>query len=373
MHHGGDFGDTISQTYIRGSVSTFDYCHGDELSMLELSTMGKELGYGFDSRFCHKLNGQFVLMQTDEKIMNLAYVVNARRVVHIYLENAIVVGTQVSQICSNTLRPTIGKDVVIEDDYNNEYDPDSSSSEDDSDVVFNDSDYNLTHDNNEFEANVDKDIEFVGLSDKAEIDQSYAETIQKLANIDGDCDGGSSSELSSGMEFKTHALFRDAVKQYAIKCGKVIKFLKSDRSKVRTVCKDNVFRVKTFEDQHTCTRTYHVPWVSTTWICNTYKDRIRSNPTWPYKSLAQTIEKEWTCKVSLTRVYSAKQKALDLIEGTTNEQFGMLYAYAEEIMKTNPGTRVTIKANSPPVEVQTVDVQGAKELITSGHRYLDVR
>lgn len=46
------------------------------------------------------------------------------------------------------------------------------------------------------------------------------------------------------MEFKTHALFRDthalfrdAVKQHAIKCGKVIKFLKSDRSKVRAVCK----------------------------------------------------------------------------------------------------------------------------------------
>lgn len=87
-----------------------------------------------------------------------------------------------------------------------------------------------------------------------------------------------------------------------------------------------------------------MPWVSTTWICNTCKDRIRSSPTWPYKSLAQTIEKEWTCKVSLTKVYRVRQRALNLIEGTPNEQFRMLYAYAEEIMKTNPGTRVTIKA-----------------------------
>ncbi|KAI8536989.1 hypothetical protein RHMOL_Rhmol10G0300000 [Rhododendron molle] len=216
--------------------------------------MGEELGYGFDNRFYHKLNGQFFLMQTDKEIMNLAYVVDARRVVYIYMKNAIVVGTQVSQICSNTLSSTIGKDVVIEDDYSDEYDHDSSSSEDDSDVVFNDSDYNLTDDDNEFEANVDKDIEFVRLSDKAEIDQSYAETIHKLVNINGDCDGGSFSDKGGPSGTKSR------IKLHVRRQIKVVE-----------------------------------------------------------KRPAQVVE------------------------------------------------------ISSPVEVQTVDVQGAKELITSGHRYLDVR
>ncbi|KAI8572631.1 hypothetical protein RHMOL_Rhmol01G0214500 [Rhododendron molle] len=114
------------------------------------------------------------------------------------MENEVVVGTKASQICSNIFRPTSGKDVVNENEDSDEYDPDSSSSENDSDVVFNDSDYNFSVDDDNFEANVDDDVEFVGLSNKAEIDQSYAQTIEKLANIDGDCDGGSFSELSSG-------------------------------------------------------------------------------------------------------------------------------------------------------------------------------
>ncbi|GAB2276943.1 hypothetical protein Dimus_011651 [Dionaea muscipula] len=41
--------------------------------------------------------------------------------------------------------------------------------------------------------------------------------------------------FSLGMEFKTHKLFRDAVKEYAIKWGKEIKFTLSDRNKVRAV------------------------------------------------------------------------------------------------------------------------------------------
>ncbi|KAH7838022.1 hypothetical protein Vadar_021132 [Vaccinium darrowii] len=40
-----------------------------------------------------------------------------------------------------------------------------------------------------------------------------------------------------GMEFKTHDLFREAVKEHSIKWGKKVKFVKSDREKVRAICK----------------------------------------------------------------------------------------------------------------------------------------
>ncbi|KAH7843500.1 hypothetical protein Vadar_017319 [Vaccinium darrowii] len=334
-----------------GSVSSFDYCHSDELSMIELSHMGKELGYGL-AKYYQKVQGDFVLVATDKDIMDLGLGFDAKkRVVQIFMKhfeepNVLAAGTQPSE------RPTpVVVNEVGDNEDSDDYDPESSLEEDDSDAEFNDSDYNLSDDDNLFEANVDKNAEFIELSNKPEIDNSYKETLDKLANIDGDSDSGS-SELSSGctssdeeggsskrekkkykvfnektdmdnpqflvgMEFKTHALFRDAVKQHGIKCGKVIKFLKNDKSKVRAVCRGGKRK--------------------------RYTERIRSNPTWPVKSLAETIEKEWTCKVSLPRVFRAKKKALDLVEGTTNEQFGLLYAYAEEVMSSNPGTRVIIK------------------------------
>ncbi|KAH7850083.1 hypothetical protein Vadar_027656 [Vaccinium darrowii] len=306
--------------------------------------MGKELGYDV-AKFYQKVRGEFVFIATDQDVMDFGLGFDVKkRVVQIYMKHVeltnVVGVTQASETIKNKSRPT---PIVINEDPDHEdsddYDPESSSSEDESDVDFHDSDYNLSDDDNLVETIPERNVQSEGmkLSNKPEIDQSYKETLKKLANIDGDSDSGS----------------RDAVKEHGIKNGKVINFLKSDRSKVRTVCKggkrsscpwviyaayvlaDKVFKVKTYDDTHTCTRSYHVPWVRTRWICNKYTDRIRSNPTWPIKSPAQTIKKKWTCKVSMPRVFRAKKRALNSLG---------CYAYAEEVISSNPGTRVVIKA-----------------------------
>ncbi|KAH7856141.1 hypothetical protein Vadar_033196 [Vaccinium darrowii] len=245
-----------------------------------------------------------------------------------------------------------------------EYDPESTSDSSDEDVFY-DSDYGLTDDDRMFEENIDREVKENTNTHGAE----YESVIEELADIDGDC--ASSDELPSystssdsddkprrtrrkpdekhpvfneqsdmgnpvfirGMEFKTHSLFRDAVKEYAIKHGKQIKFLKSDREKVRAVCKkgcpweiyasyvpaDALYRIKTYISQHTCTRTFDVPWVSSKWIVARYGNRIRSNPTWPVPSLAETIQQEWTVKVSIRKVYRAKNICLAMRDGTAIE------------------------------------------------------
>ncbi|KAI8530409.1 hypothetical protein RHMOL_Rhmol11G0056100 [Rhododendron molle] len=133
-----------------------------------------------------------------------------------------------------------------------------------------------------------------------------------------------------GMEFKTHAQFRDAVKEHSIKGGKAITFFKSDRDKVRAKCRDGcpwliyasyvpsdvVYRIKRYDSEHSCNRSFHVPWVSTKWILNKYKERIRRNPTWPVKSLADTIMGEHTVNVDIQKVYRARKMALEMIQGS---------------------------------------------------------
>ncbi|KAI8530241.1 hypothetical protein RHMOL_Rhmol11G0040900 [Rhododendron molle] len=133
-----------------------------------------------------------------------------------------------------------------------------------------------------------------------------------------------------GMEFKTHAQFRDAVKEHSIKGGKEITFLKSYRDKVRAKCRvgcpwliyasyvpsDAVYRIKRYDIEHSCNRSFHVPWVSTKWILNKYKERIRRNPTWPVKSLADTIMGEHTVNVDIQKVYRARKMALEMIQGS---------------------------------------------------------
>ncbi|KAF7147202.1 hypothetical protein RHSIM_Rhsim03G0174600 [Rhododendron simsii] len=302
-------------------------------------------------------------------------------------------------VCNKGKGKTKVQDVIIqgmvdvqvdEEDDSDEYDIDSDTS--DEDEVFYDSDYGLTDDDELFEQNVDRDVEFGGLNKKntLSIDADYAAVIKEMADIEGGVDD-SSDELNSGysssdeeggsrkqerkytvfnektemdnpvfevgMEFKTHDIFANAVKEYSIKHGKKIKFLKNDREKVRAKCEDGcdwliyasyvpsdaVYRVKRYDAVQNCVRSFHVPWVSTKWILDKYCDRIRSNPTWPTKSLAETIEKERTVRVSIQKVYRARQMALELIQGSAEEQFQQLWGYVEEVRSSNPGTTIKMK------------------------------
>ncbi|KAH7862383.1 hypothetical protein Vadar_004172 [Vaccinium darrowii] len=178
-----------------------------------------------------------------------------------------VVTSLTSPISGTTSIPMeIGDSDRTRGDTSDEYDPDSSSDTSDEDVFY-DSDYWLTDDDIIFEENLDNDEDSYGLGSLPTHGAEYQLVIEELANIDVDC--GSSDELESlctssnedgvkpkkkhqvfnektdmanpvfmvGMEFKSHSLFRDAVKEYAIKHGKIIKFLKSDKEKARAVCK----------------------------------------------------------------------------------------------------------------------------------------
>lgn len=118
----------------------------------------------------------------------------------------------------------------------------------------------------------------------------------------------------------------------------MIKFKKCDRQKVKAVCQtgcpweiyesyvpsDALFRVKKYKSVHECSRSFHVPWVSMHWILKKYGERIKGNPTWPVKSMAQTIEKEQMVKVSIQKVYRARRMALEELQGSAEEQFKQL-------------------------------------------------
>ncbi|KAI8530955.1 hypothetical protein RHMOL_Rhmol11G0100200 [Rhododendron molle] len=231
-----------------------------------------------------------------------------------------------------------GKGVVQdeEDTDTDEYDPDSSSSSKD-DEDFCESDYEVEDDDAMFDKNVDAGVEFSGLEDHSlPHDYEYAKAVEGLTNVDGDSDVVSCDELRSpcnsddeeglgaqskhtifnentdminpvfepNMEFKTHALVRDAVKEYSIKWGLQTRFLKCDREKVRVKCKEGC------------------PW-------ELYASYVKAD--------------EWTVSLDIQKVRRAKKKALEMLEGTATQQFALLSGYIEEIRSTNPGTIIKLK------------------------------
>ncbi|KAF7133068.1 hypothetical protein RHSIM_Rhsim09G0050000 [Rhododendron simsii] len=354
VHHGGVFKEIRTRVYVRGTMTYFDFCDEDEISYVELVNMASEVGeYTTVDFYGMVFNGSMALIKGDADTVELCKTVGKNRVVDCYMITTLTEGlqTQESQACRSKGKTDKGKFVVADalnvgvggDDDTDDYDPDSTSSEDDdSNVDINDSDFD-NDDDAMFDCNVDNDVEFIDLG-RSEVTYDDAPVVDNLVNIDGDEDVVSDDELRSndsnsdgegrtengvkhtifnentdmvnpifevGMEFKTHVVFRDAIKKYAIKWGKEIKFLKSDRRQVRAKCKDGcpwdiycayvpndlVYRVKTFKDVHSCVRSFNVKWVSTKWIVSHYSGRIKKNPLWPIPSLVATNESEKTVNV----------------------------------------------------------------------------
>ncbi|KAH7847184.1 hypothetical protein Vadar_022991 [Vaccinium darrowii] len=283
MHQGGVFKGNRTRVYIGRTVTYFDFCDIDEISYMELVNMASEMG-GFTSiEFYGILNGTMKLIKGDSDTTDLCLTVDKHKVVECYMDTTSGVTKDYADVV----------DVLADIDG-------------DADVMTSDDDLR----------SIDSDSDEEGRGNRVK-----HTVFNEKTNMENPI-------FKVGMEFKTHALFREAVKEHAIKWGKEIKFLKSDKRQARATCKspcpwtiycshvpnDEVYRVKTFIDEHSCVRSFKVPWVSTKWIVKKYSERIRKNPTWPIPSLVDTIQSEKIVQVNLQKAYRAKKISLDMLQ-----------------------------------------------------------
>ncbi|KAG8379809.1 hypothetical protein BUALT_Bualt07G0127900 [Buddleja alternifolia] len=121
-----------------------------------------------------------------------------------------------------------------------------------------------------------------------------------------------------GMYFNTKKHFRDAVKE------------------------ENTFQVREYQPKHKCARTYHVKNANSRWISGKYEGLFRTDPKRSMKGFIKDVVKEIRCKVSRYQAYRAKQEALRNIEGKAEDQYKLLWDYAQELRISNPGSTVIL-------------------------------
>jgi len=141
-----------------------------------------------------------------------------------------------------------------------------------------------------FEENVEHEDSEFSFSNEDD-DNSEEEPI----NIMYPLDMGQShcTEFELGQIFPGASEFKTAVRNYAVKNVKDIKFVKNDPDRVRAACKNpgcpwvvyasldsrkKYFQVKTFNCEHTCAPTFKCSQVTSTHLANRYEERIRSHP-----------------------------------------------------------------------------------------------
>ncbi|KAH7847149.1 hypothetical protein Vadar_022543 [Vaccinium darrowii] len=267
----------------------------------------------------------------------------------------------------------------------------ATMSEDEELEEFVDSECDESEDDRFFDSNVDKEVEWGGLSygkGKAPLESKQTgdndvsdqeAQSDELVSLYGSSDeeGGPPKDRFSqfnmatdiadpkfkvGMIFPTRRQFKLAVKEHAIKTRKPIMLVKNDKQRVRVICKDKKcvkwvllaskmqgsesFQVKKYVPTHTCKRVFYNKHVTTRWLSRKYVETLRSNPTWPVKSFKDQVQQDLKVGVSRAQLYKAKTLALQMIEGSHVQQYDILWLCTQ--LKSNDRSGTPQRSSQAP-------------------------
>ncbi|XP_072090669.1 uncharacterized protein [Arachis hypogaea] len=159
--------------------------------------------------------------------------------------------------------------------------------------------------------------------------------------------------LEVGMEFETLSHFRKAVRKFNINIGKSIFFSRCDSTRSKAICYDEdcpwqiycakrtfpaSFQVKTFLNEHTCSRDNHCKSADGKWVIDELEERIRVQPNLTIREADQYFRSEYDVLINERKIYRSMKKAKERIEGSEIAQYARLRDYGNQILKTNPGS-----------------------------------
>ena len=180
--------------------------------------------------------------------------------------------------------------------------------------------------------------------------------------------------LEVGMEFRDLKSFKKAVRDYTIEVGREIKMVKNDKERVTYKCKGEIckwriycawsnlqksFQIKTFEDDHQCSRSFRNKAASSNWVASKLERQLRTQPNMNHSEAFDFIKKEYKVHLCDSKLFRSMKKARKLVEGNEAEQYAKLWDYAYELLKSNPGSTVkmdTIAISDTETQFQRIYV-----------------
>jgi len=173
-------------------------------------------------------------------------------------------------------------------------------------------------------------------------------------------------DLQVGMMFIDKKQLKDAFKDYRIIKGYDLKIRHSDTSRFQAFCaiegcewtlwaskaqRDKSFQIRKISKPHSC-----VPYsfkrgrkkMCSDWLAHKYVETFRIQPSLGLRELRNLIERGHNYKPTLSMCGRTRAKSLSLILGNYKTQFGMIRAYANELLTKNKGSTVKIDVDRHP-------------------------
>ncbi|KAL0437610.1 UNVERIFIED_CONTAM: hypothetical protein Sradi_0468900 [Sesamum radiatum] len=190
-------------------------------------------------------------------------------------------------------------------------------------------------------------------------------------------------KLVAGMKFENAAQFRVVLRDWCIRNGVDLEFLRNEAARVTAKCKVKgcewrihaspvlggpTFQIKTIKGEHTCARTYDNRLANASYIAKRIEKAIRDHPTIPVQQLKNRILSKCNVDVSRFKVMRAKREALERIRGDDAKQYELLWDYCETVRSCNPGSKLLLRKveNSDPPVFDRMYVYGGQLLVAVG-------
>ncbi|XP_030958757.1 uncharacterized protein LOC115980669 [Quercus lobata] len=164
-------------------------------------------------------------------------------------------------------------------------------------------------------------------------------------------------ELRKGMKFPNPKVFREALREYAIKKPVDIKFKLNEKKKISVYCINEcgwrcyasqlpgelTFQIKTFNPECTCLRSFKHSQVTSSYVAKKFMQEFDKNLNWKVAGVQHHVKQALEINISYNQVYRTKRKATDLITRDEQLQYGKLRDYAEMITLNDKGSRVILQ------------------------------
>ncbi|XP_060972424.1 uncharacterized protein LOC115704296 [Cannabis sativa] len=158
------------------------------------------------------------------------------------------------------------------------------------------------------------------------------------------------------MVFASKKVVKEALREYAIKNGRQIRFVKNDKRRIRVICQESCpflfyasvmedkigYQIKKLIDEHDCQRVYNNKRIDAKWLAERYKERFRSEPGTTCNGFIDQVKDDFESEVSRWKFYRTRATAMKMIEGDIKDQYALLWDYCEELKRSNPGSTIVL-------------------------------
>uniref|UniRef100_A0ACD6A8B1 Uncharacterized protein n=1 Tax=Avena sativa TaxID=4498 RepID=A0ACD6A8B1_AVESA len=166
-------------------------------------------------------------------------------------------------------------------------------------------------------------------------------------------------KFSTGQVFCNVDLLRRAIRSYSCKHRKPIKLPINDKKRVRAVClkdcswylwassdsRTEAFQIKRYTAEHTCAGKWNISAFTAKFIADKYLETFRADQGMNIRNFSRIVQKGWNMTPSKSKLQRARRIAINVIYGDEEQQYKMLWDYANAIRRSNPGTSFYLSLN----------------------------